>query len=81
MVITWDEPKRQKVLQERGLDFASVTRAFLAAAILVAERDGRRLVVGRLEGHVVAVVIAPLGTEAVAIVTMRSASKAERKLL
>lgn len=81
MVITWDEPKRQKVLNERGLDFARVTLAFLATAILVAERDGRRLLVGRLDGHAVAVVVAPLGTEAVAIVTMRPASKAERRLL
>lgn len=81
MVITWDEPKRQKVLTERGLDFARVTPAFLAVAILVAERDGRRLVVGRLDGRAVAVVIAPLGTEAVAVVTMRPASKAERRLL
>lgn len=81
MVITWDEPKRQKVLQERGLDFARVTWAFLTGAIFVAERDGRRLAVGLLDGRAVAVVYAPLGAEAVAIVTMRPASKAERSLL
>lgn len=81
MIITWDEPKRRKVLDERGLDFAQVTAAFLASAVPVAERDRRRLVVGLLEGRAVAVVYAPLGDEAVAIVTMRPASKAERKLL
>jgi uncharacterized protein (DUF4415 family) len=44
--IVWDEPKRRKVLEERGLDFADVTPEFLARAVTVEERGVRRLVVG-----------------------------------
>lgn len=81
MIITWDEPKRQKVLQERGLDFADVTLAFIATAVLVETRGDRRLVVGMLGARAVAVVVAPLGREAIAIVTMRPATRKERSLL
>ena len=81
MRIVWDEPKRQAVLRERGLDFAEVTPEFLVSAELVAVRGDRRLVVGLLGGRAVAVVYAPLGSEAVSIVTMRPANPKERRRL
>jgi uncharacterized DUF497 family protein len=80
MKIVWDEPKRRSVLRERGLDFADVTIEFLAAAHIIASRD-RFKAVGMLRGQPVAVVYARLGSEAVSIVTMRPASRKERRSL
>jgi uncharacterized DUF497 family protein len=79
--ILWDEPKRRKVLAERGLDLAGVTVEFLAGAVTVARRGDLRLVVGMLRGRAVAVVYLPLGSEAISVVTMRPASVKERSLL
>jgi uncharacterized DUF497 family protein len=80
--ILWDEPKRRKVLAERGLDFADVTIEFLLEeATAVASKHGRLLVVGTLKGKPVAVIYSRLGTEALSIVTMRPPSRKERKLL
>jgi uncharacterized DUF497 family protein len=79
--IVWDEPKRRKVLEQRGLDFADLRPEFLAAAVTISERGDRRLVAGLLLGRAVAVVYARLGREAVSIVTMRPASPKERSLL
>ena len=56
MKILWDEPKRQAVLRDRGLDFADVTEVFLAKAAQVAVRGERHLVVGLLGDRPVAVV-------------------------
>ena len=68
------------MLRRRGLDFAAVTVEFLAAAAIVPSR-GRLMATGMLNGRLVTVVFAPLGAEAISIVTMRAASRRERRLL
>ena len=81
MFITYDPPKRAATLKARNLDLAMVTEAFFATAKVVPGKKGRFIAVGRIDGRPYAVVYKPLGTEAVSIVTMRVASRKERRLL
>lgn len=80
MRITWDEPKRRMNLAKHGLDFADLTLDFFLGAAVEPARDGRLLAIGELDGRrVVAVVFRPLGSEALAVISMRRASASERK--
>lgn len=82
MKIVWDEIKRRANLDKHGLDFADLDEAFFAAALVVPAKDGRQMAIGMFRGEVViATVFAPLGTEAISIVSMRRADRAERRLL
>lgn len=79
MKITWDEPKRLSNLDKHGLDFADLTVAFFETATIYPAKGGRFIAVGMLEGvTVIAVIFAPLGSEAIAVISMRSASPKER---
>lgn len=79
MKIVWDQPKREKTLAERKLDFADVPLEFFEAAAIVGARKGRFKAVGLLNGRMMSIIFRPLGTEALSIVSMRSASVAERR--
>ena len=86
MVIVWDEPKRSSNLKLHGLDFADVEDRFEweTALIKVSHpgEDGRPRFVATslLEGRLVALVFSLLGTEAISLVSLRPASRSERKL-
>jgi uncharacterized DUF497 family protein len=88
MFIIWDEPKRLANLHKHGLDFADVEDGFdfdnalaLEAVTRGAGRQRVRLI-GTLFGEiVVAVIVSPLGREALSVVSLRPASKKERALL
>ena len=81
MIIAWDEPKRPANLAKHGLDFADLTLESFEASFVLAARSPRFRAIGLLGDEAVVVVIfAPLGSEAISIVSMRSASKTERKL-
>jgi len=61
------------------LDFGDVNFGFLVSAAVRSTRHGRLFAVGRPNAdNIVAVVFAPLGTEALAIISMRPANKKER---
>jgi uncharacterized DUF497 family protein len=61
------------------LDFASLTGEFFENARIGDAKSGRFLAVGEFEGvTIIAVVFRPLGSEALSIISMRRASKAER---
>ena len=78
-MITWDEHKRESNLAKHGLDFADLTEEFFQAARIVAAKHDRFLAIGELDGKtVIAVVFRPLGTEALSVISMRPAGKAER---
>ncbi len=81
MRIVWDEPKRFANLDKHGLDFADLTIGFFAGAVVAPARPPRWRAVGALGVNLIVVVFAPLGAEAVAVVSMRSASRRERELL
>ena len=80
MKITFDEPKRLSNLNNRGLDFAALTIEFFEASIVVPAKDGRFKAIGEFEGSVLAVIFKPLGAEAIAVISMRHASRKERNV-
>jgi uncharacterized DUF497 family protein len=81
MKIVWDEPKRISNLAKHDLDFATVDEGFFAEAAILPAKQGRWLAIGRLADGSIAVVFATLGTEAISIVSMRRANRAERRLI
>jgi uncharacterized DUF497 family protein len=76
--ITWDEPKRLDTLARRGLDFAALDPEFFANATTTPARSRRFRAIGAFRGTIVAVIFAPLGSEAISVISMRRASRKER---
>ena len=81
MLILWDEPKRLTTLDKHGLDFSILDEAFFTSALIIPAKRGRYLAVGRLSDGTVVVIFAYLGTEAISVVSMRHASRQERRML
>ena len=82
MPITWDEPKRLSNLAKHGLDFGDITAEFFENSVATAVINGRVKFVGAMEGALVVVVIAaPLGDEAISIISLRRANRKERKIV
>ena len=79
--IVWDEPKRLSNLERRGLDFAALDVEFFMEAAIAPTKLGRLKAVGIFAGEELAVIFKPLGTEAISVISMRHASKKERRLL
>jgi len=81
MIIVWDEPKRQQNLAKHGLDFADLDLEFFLAARVRPVRHRRTMAVGEFDGQIViAVIFDPLGSEAISLISMRPASRKERRL-
>jgi uncharacterized DUF497 family protein len=85
MRILWDEPKRRQNRAKHGLDFSAVAAFDWANSVVVSSRPGvhggqRLKAIGILDGDLVAIVFASLGTEAISIISLRRASRAERRL-
>jgi uncharacterized DUF497 family protein len=80
MIITWDEAKRLANIAKHGLDFAELTLEFFERSLVIPARSPRFKAVGHLGAELRVVVFAPLGSEAVAVISMRAASKNERML-
>lgn len=81
MIITWDEPKRLANLDKHGMDFALLTEDFFADALIIPAREGRYKAVGMLADGTLVVIFALLGSEAISIISMRTASANERRML
>lgn len=85
MEIVWDEPKRLTNIEDHGLDFADARDRFDFRAAMIEgtypSKDGRArfIAIGPLDGDLVTVVFSLLGTEALSIISLRPASKKERK--
>jgi uncharacterized protein len=82
MKIVWDEPKRLANLYKHGLDFADLNETFFDDALVVPShnKSKRWVAIGVSIQGVVVVVFARLGREGISIVSMRPASRSERKL-
>jgi uncharacterized DUF497 family protein len=78
--IVWDEPKRRANLDKHGMDFADLNEAFFDSALVLATYGNRWRAIGVTIRGVVSVIFATRGSEGVSIVSMRAASKKERKL-
>lgn len=82
MEIVWDEPKRLANLDKHGLDFADLNEAFFDTALVIPShnKSKRWIAIGVSIRGVVVVVFARLGREGISIISMRPASRSERKL-
>jgi uncharacterized protein len=80
MKIVWDQPKRLANIAKHRLDFASLTEEFFADALLISAKSGRYLAIGKDVNGVISVVFATLGLEGISVISMRPASKKERRL-
>jgi uncharacterized DUF497 family protein len=82
MKIVWDEPKRQANLEKHGLDFADLNETFFDTALVIPShnKSKRWVAIGVSIRGVIVVVFARLGREGVSIISMRAASRSERKL-
>lgn len=80
MKIVWDEPKRLANLAKHGLDFADLGESFFETALVQPARDNRWIAIGINLNGVVSVVFAILGKEGLSLISMRPASRAERRL-
>jgi len=80
MRIVWDEPKREANLSKHRLDFADLDETFFDAALFLPSYGRRWRAIGETIQGVVSVVFVTLGTEAVSVISMRPASRYERKL-
>ncbi len=85
MRIVWDEPKRRQNLAKHELDFSSLHGFDWTASIVFPSRAGRFggqrfKAIGRLNDDLVVVVFGRLGTEAISVISLRRASRAERRL-
>jgi uncharacterized DUF497 family protein len=81
MEITFDDRMRRSNLVKHGYDFAELDAAFFARSRVIEARSGRLMAIGRFDDAVISVIFRPLGTEGLAIVSMRDASTKERRLL
>lgn len=75
----WDEPKRQANIAKHGMDFADLSFEFFLAANVVRTRMNRKIAIGKLDDGTIAVIFMELGSEALSVISMRAASKKERK--
>lgn len=81
MKVMWDEPKRLANIQSHGMDFADLSEAFFEDSVIVPAKLRRMAAVGRYRDGVILVVFAMLGTEALSVISMRPASRKERRLI
>jgi uncharacterized DUF497 family protein len=79
MRIVWDEPKRLANLAKHGLDFADLDTDFFSEAALGPTDSSRFVAIGEWAGITITVVFRPLGSEAVSVISMRPASRKERR--
>ncbi|MGV3552295.1 BrnT family toxin [Rhizobium sp.] len=81
MKIVWDEIKRQTNIRKHRLDFAALDEWFFHNAVVRTARHGRLKAIGRLDNGVIAAIFVTLGTEGLSVISMRPASRHERRLL
>lgn len=84
MKFVWDEPKRRGNIELHQMDFEDVYEFDWDGAQITPtypSQTGRQRLIatGWLHGELVTIIISPLGTEGYAVVSMRSASRKERR--
>ena len=81
MLIVWDEPKRLANIANHEMDFADLDEAFFESSVIVSVKFNRLAAVGRHPNGIILVVFVKLGTEALSVISMRPASRKERRLI
>ncbi len=79
MRITWDEPKRLANLARHELDFAIISLSFFETSLVAPTKMDRFKFIGEINRELTVVIIAaPLGKEAISIISLRRANRKER---
>jgi uncharacterized protein len=81
MKIVWDEPKRLANIANHEMDFADLDEAFFESSVIAPAKSDRLAAVGRHPNGIILVVFVKLGTEALSVISMRPASRKERRLI
>jgi uncharacterized DUF497 family protein len=81
MRIVWDEPKRLANIANHEMDFADLDETFFENSVITAAKSDRLAAVGRHANRIILVVFVKLGIEALSVISMRPASRKERRLL
>jgi uncharacterized protein len=79
MRIVWDEPKRRQNIEKHGLDFARLDIDFFETALVAPAKSNRLKAINVISDGTVAVIFVTLGSEAISVISMRLASRYERK--
>lgn len=79
MRIVFDEIKRQSNIRKHGYDLAVVELSFFAAARIFEAKLGRKVAIGPIGANLISVIFVPLGREGLSVLSMRRASKKERR--
>jgi uncharacterized protein len=80
MKIVYDENKRRLNLEKHGFDFVTLDMGFFQSALIVETKLNRMKAIGLFNGGKISVVFFRLGSEGISIISMRAASRMERKL-
>lgn len=81
MKILSDPPKRLSNLDKHRLDMNDLTIEFFESATIFRVHGGRHAAVGKLGERTLTVIFTWLGSEAISIVSMRPASRKERRMI
>ena len=81
MRILPDPPKRLSNLDKHKMDMDDLTEGFFEAATTFQVRGGRYAAVGKFGNRTITVIFTRLGSEALSVVSMRPASKKERRMM
>jgi uncharacterized DUF497 family protein len=81
MRIVWDERKRLANIADHGMDFADLDEAFFENSVITPAKFDRLAAVGRHHNGIILVVFIELGAEAFSVISMRPASRKERRLV
>jgi uncharacterized DUF497 family protein len=79
LIFVVDPPKRAANLAKHGLDLEDARDFDWVAARVLPAREGRYAAIGYIDDMLVVVIFRPLGTEALSIISMRRASRRERR--
>jgi uncharacterized protein len=77
--IVRDDWKRERNLEAHHFDFDELDEEFFLSATVVPAKKGRLMAIGEFRGRVVAVIFKLLGSEGISIISMRRASRKERR--
>ena len=80
MEILYDDAKRLSNIEKHGHDFAAIEIDFFEEALVVPAHSDRWKAIGLFRDGTLAVVFATLGSEGISLVSMRAASRNERRL-
>ncbi|TCQ21760.1 BrnT family toxin [Rhizobium sp. PP-CC-3G-465] len=75
----FDEIKRRSNIRKHGYDFDLIEHSFFVAARIFEAKQGRKVAIGPIGPNLISVIFVPLGREGLSVLSMRRASKKERR--